>query len=100
MAKQKQQRKASGGMRIPLLVVAGMAPVIGGAWTVRGGGVGRMGQELLKVTGYEADKNIWSASSFKNYGMPIILGVVAHKVANRLGINRMLKKAGVPFVSL
>jgi len=33
-------------------------------------------------------------------GMPVILGALAHKIAGRLGINRMLARAGVPFIRI
>lgn len=50
------------------------------------------------LTGYDPDaSDKWSIDRTKEGLMPILLGAGIHKVANRLGVNRALASAGIPF---
>lgn len=51
-------------------------------------------------TGYDYTTGKWNFASMR-YGMlPIFAGVVAHKVANKLGVNRLLASAGIPLIRI
>lgn len=100
--KGKRSRRRSSGFTLPLAVVAGFVPlglnVINGAKT---GGINGAGFELVRgTTGYnwQAGRMEWPAL-YRGMG-PILLGFLAHKVASRMGVNRALAKAKVPFLRI
>lgn len=100
-AKAKYHRKAS--MTIPLAVVAGFAPLglglFGAAKRGLSGDTAGASQELvIRTTGFNTDDKTWNAGVFmQSYG-PIVAGILVHKLAGRLGVNRALSRAGVPFL--
>jgi hypothetical protein len=96
-------RRRRKGMTIPLAVVAGLAPA--GATIVKGfraGGVNGGLEELSAcVTGYMPNEKEWHPEyAMKRMWMPLLGGVVVHKLAGRLGINRMIAQAGIPLVRI
>jgi len=50
-----------------------------------------------RLTGYSFTTQKWLASEVFKGWMPVLGGVIAHKAASRLGINRALRAAGLPF---
>lgn len=95
-ARAKAHRRA--GFTLPVAVVAGFVPlglnVINGAKT---GGINGAGFELVRgTTGYnwQAGRMEWPAL-VRGMG-PILAGILVHKLAGRLGVNRALSRAGVP----
>jgi len=58
-------------------------------------------QEGLKVltyiTGMDASGN-WHIESLVKNLAPMVAGVATHKIAGKLGINRALSAAGVPYL--
>lgn len=97
--KAKHHRKA--GMTIPLAVVGGLVPMgvdIVQAYKI-GGVEAALGHVSLCTTGYDPSdgKMKLGFAMQKLYG-PLFLGMMVHKVAGRLGVNRMLSQAGVPLV--
>ena len=62
-----------------------------------GGAEAAIGHVSLCTTGYDPADGKWKPSFAlqKLYG-PLFLGMVVHKAASKVGINRMLAKAGVP----
>lgn len=102
--RSKSRRKA--GFTLPLAVVAGFAPTA--AFALEGfriggdqGGIMEAGHRLtMRLTGYEWKGGVWSMPELMKGWLPIIGGVIAHKVAGKLGINRALARAGIPFVRI
>lgn len=98
-AKAKHHKKA--GMTIPLAVVGGLVPMgadLVSAYKV-GGAEAALGHVSLCTTGYDPADGKWKPSFAmqKLYG-PLFLGMMVHKLAGRLGVNRMLAGAGVPLL--
>lgn len=101
MAKAKRRYK-SPGMTIPVAAVAGFVPlalnVFNGAKT---GGINGAGFELVRgTTGYNWQAGRWEWQAMFRGLAPIVAGLVVHKVANRIGANRALARAGVPFIRI
>ena len=90
---------------LPLAVVGGFAPLgfymaDAGRRAMSGDLRGAAIKVVLHTTGYNLDnRKFWGAAFWNTYG-PIMLGMVVHKAASRLGINRQLAKAGEPFVRI
>jgi len=56
-------------------------------------------QLMYRYTGYHKDAGFQS-SVLLTAAAPIIVGYVGHKVANKLGVNKWVKKATMGFFSL
>lgn len=54
---------------------------------------------LTRFTGFGASGSVWAWSEFKKAGLPLVLAVVGHQLANYLGINRRLTRY-VPLISI
>lgn len=101
MAKKRTHRK--GQPTIPLAVLAGFVPLAKDVYTgYTSGGVAGAGHYLVGgVTGYDTNTgkfNLpWAASHF---WLPVGAGLLVHKLAGRMGVNRALGRAGVPFIRI
>lgn len=88
-------------MTIPLALVAGMAPItLGTINYIRGGGSDVGGYFTSRMIGFQPWDGKWSFTKFKQGGLPIIVGLAIHKIASRLGINRAIASAGIPFIRI
>jgi hypothetical protein len=90
-------------MTIPLAIVGGFVPMgadLISAYKV-GGLEATLGHVSLCTTGYDPADDLWKPmfAVKKLYG-PLLLGTIVHKVAGRLGVNRMLAQMGVPLVRI
>jgi hypothetical protein len=102
---RRAHRRAK-SMTIPLGVIAGLAPTA--MFALEGfqlpgtqGGIKEAGHRLtMRMTGYEWKGGGFSGGELMKGWMPILLGVFAHKAANRLGINRALARSGVPLLRI
>lgn len=88
---------------ISIAMVAGLAPTVlhmkgeldaGNGWS-NAVAVGTRG-----MTGYNMANGQWHLSSLKEGFLPLILGVITHKVANRVGINRSVRRLTGGWVSI
>ena len=101
-------RRRVGKMTIPIAIVAGLIPTFMEGkryWDATypasiGNKAANFGKGITAaLTGYDVDSKSWSLG--RAVGVPPLLGgVVAHLVANKLGINRMLAKARIPFIRI
>lgn len=99
MAKTKvKSRRRNGGMKIPVAVIGGFAPLVMNTWSTAGGMDRKLWMVTQALTGYDTDaKKFWLPNL--NKGMTwILLGALVHMVANRLGINRAL--SSVPLLRI
>lgn len=102
MAKKKA-RRSSKGMTVPLAVIGGLVPAgadVLAAWRTAGAQAG-IEHVAMVTTGYDPSDGQWKPgfAMQKLYG-PLFVGFMVHKLAARLGINRALGRAGVPFVRI
>lgn len=83
-------------------VVGGMIPLVGRAITgFQGNGLYGAGDGILSgLTGYSTFDKKWHADIMAANLGPLVAGVLVHKMAGRLGINRAIAKAGIPVVRI
>jgi hypothetical protein len=102
--KTKHHRKAKTG--ISLAIIAGLAPTA--AFALEGfklsggeGGITEAAHRLtMRMTGYEWKGNNWQFGELAKGWLPLIAGALAHKLAGKYGINRMISNAGIPFIRI
>jgi hypothetical protein len=103
MAKEKKRRNGGRGLTIPLAVVAGLTPpLISIAGKFPEGGIKLCMQEASRIfTGWDPVIGQYDITWMKFGALPVILGGLAHRfIGGKLGINRALSKAGIPFLRL
>lgn len=100
MAKIKHHR--SGGVKIPLTVLAGFMPLFGHmAAGYRSQGFPGVAREISTgLVGYDPVGNRWDYLNLRFSLLPIILGLAAHKLASAVGVNRALSRAKIPFIRI
>jgi hypothetical protein len=99
----KTRHRSKAGMTVPIAVLAGFAPLAIDCLEM----VNRYGiKEVPHALAYNlAGINTWEGNKFdirllaKGWA-PIIGGLVVHKLASKMGFNRMLAQAGVPFLRI
>ncbi len=85
---------------LPLAIVAGFVPVGVGLWNRRGSSQA-MGDFLQAgFTGISPGTGQFQFSNMRAGLIPIAAGFFAHMVASRLGINRAISRAGIPWVRI
>lgn len=103
MAKKRAIRRKAAGMTIPVAAVAGFLPLAGVMVTsFKQGGVELAGNNLVSnLTGYDIPSKTWSMDYMRKGTIPIVAGLLAHKIiGQKLGVNRMLARAGVPLIRI
>ncbi len=97
MAKKRNGNKKR-GMTIPIAVVAGFAPLVGNVLSTPGGIEPKGWMLTQAMTGFDTrTREFWLPNLWKG-AFPILIGIFAHKVASRLGVNRALAGAGIPIL--
>ena len=98
----KRRRRRSNSFTIPLAVAAPVAYL--GIETVQNftkiGATASMAVLVNQMTGYDPRTKDWKIDRLKYGFLPIVMGVLAHKVAGKLGVNRALGRAGLPFIRI
>jgi len=92
------------GFTLPLAVVAGFASPVGraGSRFINEGwqaGISEISMDMIGINPYANPiKFDWQ---YLKYGLvPVALGVGVHKLAGMFGLNRMIARAGVPFLRI
>jgi hypothetical protein len=93
---------------LPLAVVAGFVPLAYTTykhyqWNGMGGPEGAGDLFVRSLTGFSPNTAYGKVWEFKrlNWGlMPILGGLLVHKIAGRLGVNRAIAGAGIPIIRL
>ncbi len=98
-----KQRRRKPGFTLPIAVLAGFAPLVIGAWNERanGGPDGAAHFAVSRLMGYDYRDHSWNLGRMKMGLLPIMGGLLIHKfVGGKLGVNRMLARAGFPIIRL
>jgi len=104
MAKRRTHHKK--GFTIPLAIVAGFTPtvakVVSDATTGKWGYSAAIMHAGAGIVGYDTyNKKQIGWAIMQEVGVPaILLGFGAHWAASKLGINRMIARAGIPFLRI
>lgn len=101
MKKSRGSRRKN-GFTLPLAMVAGFIPIITKAWDLwKGGGIGNLKYLVKRLVPYDMDAK---RVSFNNLGeglYPILGGYLVHwLIGGKLGINRMISRAKIPWLRL
>jgi len=91
-------------MTFPVAVIAGLMPGVTGTInvaTAQGGGWKQAGTYACSVyTGYNPANGTFSVGNMSQGLKPLAIGVIVHKLAGWLGINRAIAGAGIPFIRI
>lgn len=89
-------------MTLPLAVVAGLVPgITSTVVTAQASGLAAAGRTAAVIyTGYDYTTGKWSLGNMRLGFMPLAVGIIIHKVAGMLGINRAIAATGIPFVRI
>lgn len=98
MAKKKVKSRR-GGFQVPLAVVAGFGPLVSDVVSgYRTGGLASASNDLLaNLTGYNARDKKWEFGLLMKGMGPVVAGLLVHKLAGKLGVNRAISRAGIPW---
>jgi len=101
MARHKRGHRRP-GMTLPVAVVAGFAP--GLMVTFRdfqqyglGGAVNTLSRAYI---GYDPGAQKFDFGAMRYGTLPLLAGIMVHKFAGRLGINRAIARTGIPFIRI
>ena len=99
MGKKRKRRRPK---TIPILPIVGL---VGGAIEpikriVTGDFEGGLKELAQITTGVSLDDGSWNPEWMKKFWVPVIVGIIGHKVANMLGINRVFSRLPSPLNKL
>jgi hypothetical protein len=99
---KRSYRRAKAGFTLPLAVVGGFAPLaVHAIDDYRVAGLPHVGKGIcVRTTGYMIDTGKFEFGYLKQGLLPIVAGVLVHKLAGKLGVNRAIAAAGIPFVRI
>ena len=101
MAKKKARRHSK-GFTLPLAVVLGFVPIaLHARDDLSTGGVASLGDGMIRrLTGFGSigSGKTWEPKYLWQGLFPILGGIMVHKLAGKLGVNRAL--SGIPFIRI
>lgn len=101
MAKKKKGGWRKKNRAIPLGPVLPSVLVAAQAYDAAGGITKDLPNSLMwRLTGYSTVTNDWQFDRVKAYWTGTALGFIAHKAANRFGINKALKKLTMGYLEI
>ena len=102
MARRRGKRHTRrNGFIIPVAIVAGLAP--GVIKTVNGFQAGmNTGMSVAAGiwTGYDSVNARFDYRLLWHGAFPLLIGVMVHAIASRLGVNRAIARAGIPILRI
>jgi len=90
-------------MTLPVSIVAPIATELGQRvwpYVAKGNLGGAMSVLTQDYTGYHIEGGDWELKRMKNGALPLLVGVLVHKVAGQLGLNRAIARSGVPWIRI
>lgn len=103
MANNKKTRtRRKRNFTIPIAPVVGFIPYVQEIRRVwKYGGMRDVAKIAPKVLGWDGFTNQWHIKYIGHVGgWSIVAGFLVHTIANRLGINRMIARAGIPIIRI
>jgi hypothetical protein len=91
------------GFTLPLAVVAGLSVPALFLWnnSLKQGDIPQTANSAAAIfTGYNPQGKEWDWHYLQSGLFPVLVGFLAHKAASRLGVNRAIAQAGIPFVRI
>lgn len=99
MSKKKNARKRN-KITLPLAVIGGLTPAIVGVWNRRNSGTEIASYLQKGFTGVDPATGTLNFANFRMGLLPVMFGVVAHKVASMAGLNRAIARTGLPWIRI
>lgn len=99
MARKKRSRRAR-AKSIPLAPVLPTAVLAIRAFQSSGSYGAKASHLVQHMTGYNVDTGDFSAAAAMPYWGATAVGVVAHKVANKVGLNNYVRKLTMGYLSI
>lgn len=105
MAREKKGFRKSKAFTLPLAPVLGIASMLGGAtgrtipYALQGNYQGVLNEIRGSVIGVHSDGRFDAKMLIKCW-TPVIIGVIVHWLASKVGLNRTLARAGVPIIRI
>lgn len=95
-------------MTLPIGILAGFAPGliygVNGFTSTSGALDYRIGSGmrnlLVGYTGWDSATRSWNLANMRIGAAPLAIGVIAHKVAGALGVNRAIARLGIPLIRI
>lgn len=108
MARSVKRHFRKAKTTIPLAIVAGFVPGAMSIYAHRGNGIEGMAAEASRVfLGYASTNKYGYNDSIGfhpyllSYGTgPVLAGFLAHWIASKTGVNRMIARSGIPFIRI
>jgi len=102
MAKSKAKRRRSRSFTIPITVAVPTAYVLynSALYAINQSPQVALEKTTKWFTGYSLETGKWSWQNLKLGLFPILGGVIAHKVAGKLGINKAIASTGMPWIRI
>lgn len=102
MAKRGKKRSSKKGPTIPLAIAAPLVSVGADyANSVKSQGFAQASRFLNeKMTGFDISTGQFHFSSMKYGALPVVVGGLVHKMASKVGINRAIAGAGIPWIRI
>ena len=102
MARTRSKHRRKAGFTLPVAVVAGFLPGISTSldYFNRYGFQGLSTQLGRVYLGYDSQTSRWIPSLMWQGTGPLAIGLIVHKVASMLGVNRALASARIPFIRI
>ena len=97
MARKSKRRGGRRAKSIPVAVVAPLVMV--GAEAAKFGMAGDWKNVGYIFTGVDATGNFQGSRVVRTY-LPMAAGIVVHKVANKVGVNNIVRRATMGFLSI
>lgn len=100
MAKSKSKRRSRKKFTLPVAVIAGFLPGVGASISdfQTYGMKGATTMMSRRYIGFDPQSNTFRPGMMWGGTFPLLLGLIVHKVAVIMGVNRALASAGIPFV--
>lgn len=103
-SKGKKKMHHKKAFTLPLAPLAGLGVGLKYVWSGGNGGTSfpdRMHRLSTAYTGWNPAEHKWNAGEMREGVLPLAVGGLVHYiVGNKLGINRMLARAGVPILRI
>lgn len=87
-------------MTLPLAVVAGFVPTAVGIWNRRSSGTEVANFLQRGYTGIEPGTGRFNFANLRLGAVPVIGGFIAHMVASKIGINRVIARSRIPLIRI
>lgn len=101
-ARTKARTRRRAKFTLPVAVIAGFLPGVSSALTALQtyGFNGLSVQVSRDYLGYDPQSKGWYPRLMWGGTAPLAIGLIVHKVASMLGVNRALGRAGIPFIRI